>query len=80
MGLQVFDVLVVGGGIDGAGIARDLARAEAELHCLRDEEWATTADDVLWRRSKLGLHCTDAQRRSVAAWMAPVQHRATACS
>jgi glycerol-3-phosphate dehydrogenase len=29
---------------------------EAELYYLRDHEWATCADDVLWRRSKLGLH------------------------
>ncbi len=28
----------------------------AELRYLRDAEWATCADDVLWRRSKLGLH------------------------
>ena len=29
---------------------------EAELRYLRDVEWATCAQDVLWRRSKLGLH------------------------
>jgi glycerol-3-phosphate dehydrogenase len=29
---------------------------EAELRYLRDNEWAMRADDVLWRRSKLGLH------------------------
>ena len=28
---------------------------ERELTYLRDEEWARTAEDVLWRRSKLGL-------------------------
>jgi glycerol-3-phosphate dehydrogenase len=42
---------------------------EAELHYLRDEEWATTADDVLWRRSKLGLHYSETERQQVAAWM-----------
>ena len=31
---------------------------EAELDYLRQHEWAASADDVLWRRSKLGLHCT----------------------
>jgi glycerol-3-phosphate dehydrogenase len=42
---------------------------EAELHFLRRTEWALTADDVLWRRSKLGLHLPpDAQQR-VADWM-----------
>jgi len=29
---------------------------EAELRYLREREWARTLDDVLWRRSKLGLH------------------------
>ncbi len=31
---------------------------EAELDYLRREEWAMSADDVLWRRSKLGLAAT----------------------
>jgi glycerol-3-phosphate dehydrogenase len=42
---------------------------EAELDYLRREEWATGADDVLWRRSKLGLHLDAAQRERVAEWM-----------
>jgi glycerol-3-phosphate dehydrogenase len=42
----------------------------AELHYLRDHEWAQTAEDVLWRRSKLGLHFNEAQRQRVADWMA----------
>ncbi len=29
---------------------------ESELRYLRDNEWARSAEDVLWRRSKLGLH------------------------
>lgn len=41
---------------------------EAELHHLHDAEWARSADDVLWRRSKLGLHYTPAQREQVAGW------------
>ena len=39
-----------------------------ELAYLRDEEWACSADDVLWRRSKLGLHYNAAERDQVAAW------------
>ena len=42
---------------------------ERELRYLRDEEWSVTGDDVLWRRSKLGLHATPAQRDAVSAWM-----------
>ncbi|MES2937033.1 MAG: glycerol-3-phosphate dehydrogenase [Pseudomonadota bacterium] len=42
---------------------------EAELHYLVKHEWARRADDVLWRRSKLGLHCAPAERERVAAWL-----------
>jgi glycerol-3-phosphate dehydrogenase len=42
---------------------------EAEIQYLRDHEWARTADDVLWRRSKLGLRLDAAQRRRVAEWL-----------
>ena len=42
----------------------------AELVHLQREEWAMTADDVLWRRSKLGLHLEAAQRATVAEWFA----------
>ena len=50
----------------GAEIAPGLF--EAELRHLVDHEWACSADDVLWRRSKLGLHYTAEQRAAVAAW------------
>ncbi|WJF90735.1 glycerol-3-phosphate dehydrogenase [Paraburkholderia bonniea] len=40
-----------------AGLGRGFAPGlyEAELRYLRDTEWARCAQDVLWRRSKLGL-------------------------
>ena len=43
---------------------------ELELHHLCREEWAATADDVLWRRTRLGLHFTQAQRAAVHGWFA----------
>ena len=42
---------------------------EAELEYLRRHEWARSSDDVLWRRSKLGLHLEPSDRERVAAWM-----------
>ncbi|NCT84369.1 MAG: glycerol-3-phosphate dehydrogenase [Comamonadaceae bacterium] len=51
----------------GAEVAPGLF--EAELHHLVEQEWARSAEDVLWRRSKLGLHYTAAQRAAVADWM-----------
>jgi glycerol-3-phosphate dehydrogenase len=44
----------------GAGLT------ERELTYLTQHEWARTADAVLWRRTKCGLHMTEAQRQRVA--------------
>lgn len=52
----------------GAPVAPGLH--EAELRYLHRHEWAKSADDVLWRRSKLGLHFTPAEREAVAQWWA----------
>lgn len=51
----------------GAQVAPGLY--EAELRYLQREEWAQTGEDVLWRRSKLGLHLAPAAREQVAQWM-----------
>ena len=45
----------------------------AELRYLYLQEWARSADDVLWRRSKLGLHIDPTQRAAVAAWFADAE-------
>ncbi|WP_184607510.1 glycerol-3-phosphate dehydrogenase [Variovorax atrisoli] len=47
---------------------------ERELRFLQDNEWAVSADDVLWRRSKLGLHYMPEQREQVARWLQQQQH------
>lgn len=41
----------------------------AELAYLRDYEYARTGEDVMWRRTKLGLHLNDTQRAAVSQWM-----------
>ncbi|MGN6234149.1 MAG: glycerol-3-phosphate dehydrogenase [Trinickia sp.] len=40
---------------------------EQELRYLRDVEWARCAEDVLWRRSKMGLHLPPGTTEKVAA-------------
>jgi len=57
-------------GMPGSSLGPEVAPGlhEAELHYLHAHEWARSADDVLWRRSKLGLHFTAAQRAAVATW------------
>lgn len=42
----------------------------AELRYLVDHEFARTAQDVLWRRSKLGLHLTPRACAAVERWLA----------
>ncbi len=56
--------------LDGAGLGAAVVPGlhEGELRFLHDREWATSADDVLWRRSKLGLHLSEAERATVARW------------
>ena len=41
---------------------------EAELAYFKAHEWAATADDILWRRTKLGLHLGHDGRAAVARW------------
>lgn len=43
--------------------------SEQEINYLREKEWARTADDILWRRSKLGLRFDAASRRRLADWL-----------
>ena len=51
----------------GAQFCADLH--EAEVMYLQEYEWAVTADDILWRRTKLGLHATPAQQSELAAYL-----------
>ena len=44
----------------GAGLT------EREVVYLTEQEWARSAEDVLWRRTKCGLRMSEAQRRRVA--------------
>ena len=43
---------------------------EAELHYLMANEWACRADDVLWRRTKLGLGMQPDQVDAIEKWFA----------
>ena len=51
-----------GESLDDLGMRFGADLTAAEVRYLMAKEWALTADDVLWRRSKLGLRFSDAQR------------------
>ena len=56
-------------GLLASGLGDNLGGVfEAELQHFREREWAATADDVLWRRTKLGLHLDARAKARVAAW------------
>ncbi len=42
----------------------------AELRYLTRYEWVETADDLLWRRSKMGLHVSETTKQNLTAWLA----------
>ncbi len=58
--------------LDGARQEAELGAAlggglsEREVVYLREREWAQQPDDVLWRRTKCGLHMSTAQRADAA--------------
>jgi glycerol-3-phosphate dehydrogenase len=54
-----------------ADLGRDFGATltEAEVRWLMEREFARTAEDVLWRRSKLGLHLTGEEAAALEAWM-----------
>jgi glycerol-3-phosphate dehydrogenase len=61
--------------LEGARSLPDLGRrfgadlTEREVVFLMDHEWAETAGDVVWRRSKLGLRMTAAETVELGNWM-----------
>ncbi len=60
---------VIGGAKSLDDLGRDLGAglSEAEVRYLAQKEWARSADDVLWRRSKLGLRVAAEAENAVQA-------------
>ncbi len=49
-----------------------------EVDYLRATEWAVTAQDILWRRSKLGLFTSPSEQRALADYLAQGDARSNA--
>ena len=58
--------------ITGAGLTA------AEVDYLVGREWARTAEDILWRRSKLGLHVPVDAPAKIDAYLARTKAAAVA--
>lgn len=61
--------------IGSAGSPEDLGRHfgdtlyEAEVRHLIEKEWAATAEDILWRRTKRGLRLSKAEAKALDDWL-----------
>jgi glycerol-3-phosphate dehydrogenase len=62
----------------GPFFGRELSAAEVRY--LMANEWAETPDDVLWRRTKLGLTVSKAEREALALFMADHTGRSDAAA
>lgn len=51
------------------GICFSTSLYGVEVDYLIEEEWARTSDDILWRRTKLGLNTTDQEKNSLTAYL-----------
>jgi glycerol-3-phosphate dehydrogenase len=65
-GTLVDDVLGEAESLDDLGAALGGGLTEREVVYHRDHEWARAPDDVLWRRTKCGLHMSVEQRAAAA--------------
>jgi glycerol-3-phosphate dehydrogenase len=61
--------------LGGATVPEDLGThfgaglTTCEVDYMSRHEWARDPADVLWRRSKLGLHLSESQRQAVAQYL-----------
>ena len=76
-GRKLFDILT--SATSAADLGEDFGHGlfEAEVDYLIRSEWARCPDDVLWRRSKLGIRFTDTQKARLQAFMDSNKHLQT---
>ncbi len=63
--------LLLGGAQGMADLGQDFGAGllEAEVRWLVDNEWARSADDILWRRTRLGLSADDQTIERLNQWL-----------
>jgi glycerol-3-phosphate dehydrogenase len=62
--------------LEGVRSAADMGQffgplSQREVEWLKANEWARSADDILWRRSKLGLHMSSQEQDALRIYMSP---------
>jgi len=68
-GTRVWQVLGAAKSLDDMGEMFGATLSAAEVVYLIDHEWARSADDILWRRTKLGLRLSTDETTRLDEWM-----------
>ncbi|MEM1301982.1 MAG: glycerol-3-phosphate dehydrogenase [Pseudomonadota bacterium] len=68
-GTEAWDVLGDAKTADDLGALFGATLTEREAEWLVTREFATTAEDILWRRSKLGLRLDEPEAEALTAWV-----------
>jgi glycerol-3-phosphate dehydrogenase len=68
-GTLAHEILKGARGLADLGTDFGLGLYQREVEYLIAREWAVTAEDILWRRTKLGLRLSDKEVRRLAAWL-----------
>jgi glycerol-3-phosphate dehydrogenase len=68
-GTRIERVIGAASNLDDLGIRFGADLTAAEVRYLMQHEWAETADDILWRRSKLGLRVSREEREALSRYM-----------
>ncbi|CAL75775.1 sn-glycerol-3-phosphate dehydrogenase FAD/NAD(P)-binding (aerobic) [Bradyrhizobium sp. ORS 278] len=70
---------MLAGATSSADLGQDFGGTltEREVRYLMTNEWALTAEDIVWRRSKLGLRMSAAEIAALDAWITANRERST---
>ena len=68
-GTELIDILGTADKMSDLSVCFGASLTEKEVRWLLDKEWAQTAEDILWRRSKLGLRFNEAQYDGLEQWL-----------
>ena len=79
-GTEAVDVLGTAKDADDLGRDFGATLTEAEINWLMTHEYARTAEDVVWRRNRLGLRLSAKQTQEIDDWMAQRRHATPAAA
>jgi glycerol-3-phosphate dehydrogenase len=68
-GLDAFSILGCSNEVEDLGINFGATLTEKEVVWLIEKEYAQTADDIIWRRSKLGLRLSNQEIKALSKWV-----------